>query len=79
MLLVSGADIAKASKKMNRAVLTIRGVARMAWVIILSVSTTCIFAQDAGHQDKNYAVSVDVQLVQLPVSVLDKGFVEGYR
>jgi Ca-activated chloride channel homolog len=44
----------------------------MAWVIMLSVSTTCIFAQDAGHQDKNYAVSVDVQLVQLPVSVLDK-------
>ena len=72
MLLVSGADIAKASKKMNRAVLTIRGVSRMAWVIILSVSTTCILAQDAGHQDKNYAVSVDVQLVQLPVSVLDK-------
>src|SRR5215831_17223843 len=72
MRLVSGADIAKASKKMNRAVLTIRGVSRMAWVIILSVSTTCIFAQDAGHQDKNYAVSVDVQLVQLPVSVLDK-------
>ena len=46
---------------------------------MLSVSTTCILAQDTGHQDKNYAVSVDVQLVQLPVSVLDKGFVEGYR
>jgi len=69
---VSGEEIASASKKMNRAIFTIRGVSRMAWVILLSVSTTCIFAQDAGHQDKNYAVSVDVQLVQLPVSVLDK-------
>src|SRR5215831_837621 len=72
MLLVSGADIAKASKKMNRAVLTIRSVSLMAWVMVLSVSATCILAQDVAHQDKNYAVSVDVQLVQLPVSVLDK-------
>jgi len=44
----------------------------MAWAITLSVSTACIFGQDVAHQDKNYAVSVDVQLVQLPVSVLDK-------
>src|SRR5262245_13187200 len=72
MLLVTGADIAKASKKMNRPILTIRGLLRMAWVIMLSVSTTCIFGQDVAHDDKNYAVSVDVQLVQLPVSVLDK-------
>src|SRR5215510_4274121 len=30
------------------------------------------FAQDTGNQDKDFSVSVDVQLVQLPVSVLDK-------
>jgi hypothetical protein len=51
---------------------TIRAVLRIVSMIMLSVSTTCIFAQDVGNQDKNFAVSVDVQLVQLPVSVLDK-------
>ena len=57
---------------MNRAMFMIRVVLRIVSMIMLSVFTTCIFAQDVGNQDKNYAVSVDVQLVQLPVSVLDK-------
>jgi Ca-activated chloride channel homolog len=36
------------------------------------VWAACIFAQDPSGQDKDFAVSVDVQLVQLPVSVLDQ-------
>jgi VWFA-related protein len=57
---------------MNRAMFTTRIMRHIVWIILVSVSTTLIFAQDTGHEDKNYAVSVDVQLVQLSVSVLDK-------
>jgi hypothetical protein len=44
----------------------------MALALVLFVFLTASFAQDVGKQDKDYAVSVDVQLVQLPVSVIDR-------
>jgi Ca-activated chloride channel homolog len=47
-------------------------VKRIASLIVLLVSTTAISAQEREQQDKSYTVSVDVQLVQLPVSVVDK-------
>ena len=45
---------------------------RITAVILLLLSAIAIFAQEIRQQDKNYTVNVDVQLVQLPVSVLDK-------
>jgi hypothetical protein len=47
-------------------------VIRITCVIILFVSASAILAQELRQQDKSYTMSVDVQLVQLPVSVLDK-------
>jgi Ca-activated chloride channel homolog len=45
---------------------------RVTAVIVLVLSCSAILAQESRQQDKNYTVNVDVQLVQLPVSVLDK-------
>ena len=47
-------------------------VIRITSVILLLLSAVAIFAQEIRQQDKSYTVNVDVQLVQLPVSVLDK-------
>jgi VWFA-related protein len=41
-------------------------------LVILLVAANVILAQEVRQQDKDYTVNVDVQLVQLPVSVLDK-------
>jgi len=48
-------------------------VKRISTIIFLLLSAVVISAQEPPQQDKNYTVNVDVQLVQLPVSVLDKG------
>lgn len=45
---------------------------RITCVVILLVSASAILAQELRQQDKSYTMSVDVQLVQLPVSVLNK-------
>src|SRR5262249_44288783 len=50
----------------------IKAVLRIGAAVVLLIFVSSTFAQDAGNQDKDFAVSVDVQLVQLPVSVLDK-------
>jgi VWFA-related protein len=47
-------------------------VKRISAVILLFLSAVVTSAQEVPQQDKNYTVNVDVQLVQLPVSVLDK-------
>jgi len=47
-------------------------VIRITCVVILLVSASAILAQELRQQDKSYTMSVDVQLVQLPVSVLNK-------
>jgi len=48
-------------------------VLRIAFGIVLLVITGSILGQEVRQQDKSFTVSVDVQLVQLPVSVVDKG------
>ena len=45
---------------------------RITYVIFLLLSAGAIPVQEIRQQDKSYTVSVDVQLVQIPVSVLDK-------
>lgn len=45
---------------------------KILWGAVLLISATFAIAQDARQGDKDFTVSVDVQLVQLPVSVLDK-------
>jgi Ca-activated chloride channel homolog len=47
-------------------------VKRITAVILLLLSAKAISAQEIPKQAKNYTVNVDVQLVELPVSVLDK-------
>ena len=46
-------------------------VLRIALLTVL-VTSIVICAEGVQQQDKDYTVSVDVQLVQLPVSVLDR-------
>ena len=49
------------------------GATHVTWTVgVPSLCIAFILAQDTGQQDKDFAVSVDVQLVQLPLSVLDK-------
>jgi Ca-activated chloride channel family protein len=45
---------------------------RVFLVLVLLVFATFGIAQDVRHDDRDFTFSVDVQLVQLPVSVLDK-------
>jgi Ca-activated chloride channel homolog len=50
----------------------LKAVLRVGTTLVLLMFIGSTFAQDTGNQDKDFSVSVDVQLVQLPVSVLDK-------
>src|SRR5262245_51889003 len=46
-------------------------MSRIIWVFIVLALAATVLAQDSPKDDKNYTLGVDVQLVQIPVSVLD--------